>query len=165
MSLILPDSAYVAEINARMEQQASEQEARARYWTAELKRIDPTLSVEWVPEQADEFDYPARWHVRKRIPGGVDEWFPLVGTHGEYREPGSWILDEFQANDMWNPRVHRSKQEAKEKLREARTRAQKLESEQRVDQMAEAIRAARRVRGDGGMTKSTAAKRKGEGLK
>jgi hypothetical protein len=159
MPLILPESVAYAEINAAMESQASEQEGLARRWTQELKRIDPTLSVEWVPEQADEFDYPARWHVRKRIPGSVDEWFPLVGPQGQYREPGAWILDEFQANDLWNPRVHRSKQEAKEKLRETKARAKKLASEQRVDEMALAHRAAMRVKGDGGMTRRMDRKR------
>lgn len=155
MSLIVPESVAAEKINAAMEAQAAEQEELARHWTAELKRIDPTLSVEWVPEQADEFDFPARWHVRKRIPGSVDEWFPLIGGAGEYREPGSWILDALQAADLWDPRVHRDRKEAKEKLREARVRAKALEAEQRADVMAEAVRAARRVRGDGGMTKRT----------
>lgn len=155
MGLILPQSVYAEELNAAMEAQAAEQEGLARQWTAELKRIDPTLSVEWVPEQATEFDYPARWHVRKRVPGSVDEWFPLVGDRGEYREPGSWILDAFQANDLWNPRIHRNRKEAKGRLREAKIRAKALEAEQRQDAMAEAVRAARRVRGDQGMTKRT----------
>jgi hypothetical protein len=157
--LILPESIAAEEINAAMEAQAAEQEDLAQRWTAELKRLDPTLSVEWVPEQADEFDYPARWHVRKRIAGSVDEWFPLIGPGGEYREPGSWILDSFQASDVWNPRVHRDRKEAKEKLREAKVRAKKLEAEQRADVMAEAVRAARRVRGDGGMRTRTDKKR------
>lgn len=144
-----------AEANARMEEQSVRDIAEAARLTEELRRIDPGLSLHWVPEDATEFDDPGRWHVKKEVPGDFDEWWPLLGEDGAYKEPGAWIFDALSANDMWNPRVHRSKQEAREKHRQAKQRAKAREAEQRQDEMALANRAAKRIRGDGGMTKRT----------
>lgn len=153
--LLLPADAAAEEVNAALAEIARCDTELAVHWTAELKRIDPSLSVEWVPEQAVEFDNPGRWHVRKQIPGDFDEWWPLLGENGAYREPGSWLLEALTASDMWNPRVHRDKQEARERHRQAKVRAREREAEQRQDEMALANRAARRLRGDSGMTKRT----------
>jgi hypothetical protein len=149
-----------------MERQSIVDIAEAARWTDELRRIDPSLEVAWVPEQATEFDNPGRWHLRKRIPGSFDEWWPLLTDAkdvaagrarevGAYKAPGPWLLETLTANDMWNPRVHRSKQEARAKFREAKRRAKVTEAEQRQDEMALANRAARRIRGDSGMTRRT----------
>ena len=153
--LLIPDHVAHERVNASMERQADGQMEMARIWTEELRRIDPTLSIVWVDENADDFDHPGRWHLRKPVPGSFDEWWPLIGPNGEYREPGAWLLDALNANDMWNPRVHRSKKEAAAKHREAKRRAKEHEAGQRVDEMALANRAARRINGDGGMTKRT----------
>jgi hypothetical protein len=153
-------------VNAAMERQSVSDIAESVRWTEELRRIDPSLEVTWVPEQATEFEHPARWHVRKRIPGDFDEWWPLLTDAkdvaegnarevGAYKAPGSWLLHALTAADMWNPRVHRSKKEARAKLREAKTRAREREAEQRQDEMALANRAAKRIKGDGGLTKRT----------
>ncbi|HEX7246417.1 MAG TPA: hypothetical protein VF245_12730 [Solirubrobacterales bacterium] len=152
----------ILEANQQLERQSIKDIAEAARWTEELRRIDPTLSVVWVPENATNFDHPARWHLRKQIPGTYDEWWPLL--HGAvsrdpsdtgYIAPGSWLLDNLTAGDMWNPRVHRSRKEAREKHREAKRRARAREAEQRQDEMALAHRAANRIRGDGGLTKRT----------
>lgn len=153
MALALPSEILAA--NAEMEREAVKDIAEAARWTDELKRLDPHLSVVWVPEEAANFDDPGRWHLRKQIPGDYDEWWPLLGPNGEYRAPGSWLLDTLSANDLWNPAVHRSKQEAREKHRRLKVRAKEREREQRRDEMALANRAARRLRGDSGFTKRT----------
>lgn len=166
MSIYLPASAVAEQINAEMERQADEHMAEAAKWTEELRRIDRNLALVWVGPGADDADLvPARWHIRKRMPGTVDAYIPLVGPDDTYRAPGAWILDWLNANDLWNPSVHRSKQEAKEKLREARRRAKALETEQRQDHMREAARAALRLRGDRGLTSTSQPKREGKGLK
>jgi hypothetical protein len=152
------EAASTQEINAAMERQSVTDIAEALRWTEELRHIDPSLEVIWVPEQATEYDHPARWHIRKKIPGDVDEWWPLLGPGGCYRAPGMWLLegpDSLSANDMWNPRVHRTKREARAKFREAKKRAQEREAEQRQDEMAVAYRAAKRIKGDAGLTKRT----------
>lgn len=145
----------ILEANAEMEREAVKDIAEAARWTDELRRIDPTLSVVWVPEEATNFDHPGRWHLRKQIPGTYDEWWPLLTESGGYRAPGSWLLDNLTASDMWNPRVHRSRKEAREKHRQAKLRARAREAEQRQDEMALAHRAANRIRGDAGLTKRT----------
>lgn len=151
MPLAIPSE--ILEANAQMEREAVKDIAEAARWTDELRRIDPSLSVVWVPEEAINFDHPARWHLRKQIPGDFDEWWPLETPEGGYRAPGAWLLDALSAADMWNPRVHRSKQEARQKHREAKRRAKARETEQRRDEMALANRAARRIKGDAGLTK------------
>lgn len=144
-----------AAANAAMVRQVQEDAAEARYWNEELKRIDPTLSLVFVPANATEFDHRDCWQLRKEIPGEYDEYWPLLTDEGGYKAPGSWLLDALTANDMWNPRVHRSRQEAKAKHREAKRRAKEREAEQRQDEMALAHRAAKRLKGDSGFTKRT----------
>lgn len=158
----IAEEEQAAQINAEIEAQV---EARG-ILAEDLKRIDPTLDVVWVGEGADDPEVvPARWHIRKRTAGSIDAYIPLVGPDGEYREPGPWVLDWLTAADLWNPQVHRSRQEAKERRRDAKVRAIKREEEQRKDEMMVAGRAARRIRGDSGMTTRTDRKRRGEGIK
>lgn len=132
----------------------------AEHWTAEVKRVDPSLEIVRAHEQSTDPDLiPGHWYLLKHIPGSVDEFMELP------KPPGGWLYDWLTGNDLWNPRVHRSKQEAKEKIRAAKVRARQLEASQRQDEMALAYRAARRIRDDRGMTHSSAAKRRGDGIK
>lgn len=145
--LVLPRSVADEreQINAERREQVFTE--YSRQWTEEIKRIDPTLEIVRASDQADDPDLiPGRWYLLKRVPGSVDEYIELP------RPPGGWLYDWLSAADMWNPRVHRSRQEAKEKFREAKLRARKREAEQRVDQMSEAVRAASRIKDDRGMT-------------
>lgn len=157
-SLLLPsrlaEERAAEELQAEVDHMISESKVLER----ELRTIDPGLSVVLVSETADpqEFDYPGYWYIRKRMPIPPDEFFPLADAEtGRKLDPGLWVLDWLSGADLWNPRVHRDKKEAKEKLRTARTRAKKLRAEQRQDEMALAHRAAMRVNGDGGMVRNT----------
>lgn len=166
MPILIPESAEVATWKAEQAEQVESKVAEVEHWEQELKRIDPSLSlVVAKPGSEDVQLMPGRWHVCKEIPDGPDEYWPLVGPNDEYREPGGWMLDEFTANDLWDPRVHRDKKEAKRKLREARVRAKELLREQRADEMIFAHRAAKRVRDDRGLTHSSQPKREGKGLR
>jgi len=166
MPLILPESAEVASWKAEQAHQVEMAEKAFIGLEKQLKAIDPSLSlIVAKPGSEDVGLLPGRWHVRKEIPGAADEYWPLVGPNDEYRAPGAWVLEEFQANDLWNPRVHRDRKEAKRKLREARDRAKQLEAEQRVDEVEFNARAARRVRGESGLTKRTDLKTSKETLK
>lgn len=160
-SLYLPskvaDERAADELNAEVDRMVE----GSKELLAELKSIDPTLSLVLVNEQADpqEFDYPGYWYIRKRMPIPPDEFFALADREtGAKLEPGLWILDWLNEADLYNPRIHRNKQEAKEKLRTAKTRAKKLRSEQRRDEMRVAWRAAMRVNGNGGMTRNASRK-------
>lgn len=156
MGLLVPrrvaDARVADQINAEVDQQI---EAAYSVLEPELKKIDPTLSVVLAKDSADpdEFDYPGYWYVRKRMTTPPDEFFPLVGPNGERLHPDLHCLDLFKAADLWNPRVHRDRQEARDRLRQARVRAKKLEAEQRQDEGLLAARAALRVAGSGGMRK------------
>lgn len=138
----------------------------AEHWTRELRYIDPYLSLARIGDNADPRTgfLPGCWYIRKRIPEGSDEWMPLIGgegepDEGEYREPGPWILDLLNENDMWNPRAHRNRAEAKQKLRDAKTRARALEREQRHDEGLLGLRAVKRLRSEKGLTQRTDLKR------
>lgn len=154
--LLVPASVAAEEEAAAINAEVDAQVTEARILADDLRRIDPTLSVVWVGENADDPEVvPARWHIRKRIAGTIDAYIPIVGPDGEYREPGPWVLDWLQAADLWNPQVHRSRREAKDRHREAKLRAKAREEEQRKDEMMVAARAAQRIRGDSGMTQRT----------
>jgi hypothetical protein len=156
MPLIPPESAEVAAWKAEQAQQVESKVREMEHWDRELKRIDPSLSlIVAKPGSEDVGLLPGRWHVQKEIPGAPDEFWPLVGPDDEYREPGAWVLDEFNANDLWDPRVHRTKKEAKQKLSDARARAKRLLAEQRAEEIDFQARAARRVRGESGLVKRT----------
>lgn len=156
MPLILPESAEVAAWKAEQAEQVESKVREVERLERELKSIDPSLSlIVAKPGSEDVGLIPGRWHVQKSIPNAPDEFWPLVGPNDEYREPGAWVLEEFQANDLWDPRVHRTKQEARRKLREARVRAKRLEAEQRIDEVEYNAQAARRVKGEEGLRKRT----------
>lgn len=156
MSLILPESVEVAAWKAEQADQVESKVREMEHWDTELKRIDPSLSlIVAKPGSEDVGLLPGRWHVQKHIPNAPDEYWPLVGPHDEYREPGAWVLDEFKAADLWDGRVARDKKELKRKLREAKVRAKELLAEQRQAEIDFQARAARRVRGDSGLSKRT----------
>jgi hypothetical protein len=157
-TLLLPSRAADERIAEQVDAEAREQIEESKLLLRELKSIDPSLTLVLVSEQADpqEYDYPGCWYIRKRMPIPPDEYFPIVDVEtGRKLDPGLWVLDWLNEADLWNDRVHRDKQEAKEKLRASRTRAKKLLAEQRQDEMALARRAAMRVNGDGGMVRNT----------
>ncbi|HEX6456234.1 MAG TPA: hypothetical protein VF009_06910 [Solirubrobacterales bacterium] len=150
--LLLPREVVAEEINAEIAEQLVAEDEEAKLWTKELQRIDPTIELRRAAEDADDPELqPGQWCLRKKVPGDVDAYIPLPAG----RPPGSWILEWLSAADLWNPNVHRDRKEAKRKMREAKRRVEKLRAEQRQDEMEVAVRAARRIRGDGGLTKRT----------
>jgi len=150
------EEGFADQVNAEVDRQIEE----SKELLGQLQAVDPHLSLVLVAENADpdDWDYPGYWYLKKRIPGSVDAYFPLAGPNGERLVPGPWVLDELRAEDLWNPAVHRDKQDAKRRMREARERAKVTEAEQRQDEMAVAYRAAMRVNGDGGMRRNASRK-------
>lgn len=148
----LPD--WVAE-KMQMNAIADEQLGRAEWLNRELRNKDPLLSLVWIHEKAPEGGgiIPGRFHVKRSNPAGVDTYMPLAGPDGEYREPGSWVLAELDKRDLWKGEVARDLFDQSRKRLEAEEKATALKAEQRRDVIAEDIRAAKRVYGDGGLTK------------
>jgi hypothetical protein len=160
--LLLPRAYVAAELNAMVDAKVDDQIAEGEHWNHELKRIDQDLSLVWVPEGVEQPGVIAgRFHIRKRVPGGLDGYIPLIGPNGEFRPPGPWMLDALAEADMWNERVRGERARNADRLREARRRQRVREEEQMQDEMRLAARAAGRMRGDGGLHKRTDLKRPG----
>lgn len=158
MGLLVPsriaDERLADEINAEVDRIMEAAFHPDHGLQAALRAIDPTLSLFLMPENVDPEEWrPGYWYVRKRVTPPPDEFFCLEGPGGERIQPGLHVLDMFRGADLWNPRVHRDRQEAREKLRRQKVRAKQLRAEQRIDEGAIAGRAAKRVAGEGGMTK------------
>src|ERR1041384_2699472 len=108
--LLVPREIVAEEINSEIAEQLVAEDAEAKLWTKELQQIDPTLELRRAsPSASDPELEPGQWVVRKKIPGDVDAYIPLPPG----RPPGSWILEWLSAADLWNPRVHRDRKEAK----------------------------------------------------
>lgn len=160
MDLLVPDSVaqdrLIEEVNAEVDQQIE----RGHEITRLLQTIDPNLSIVLAAEDADheEFEYPGYWYVRKRIPGHFDAVLALIGPNGERLEPGAWVIEWLDARDLWDARVQRDRTKLRRDVDAARQRAKALEAEQRQDEGRLALRAAARVKGDGGMRKNLSRK-------
>lgn len=98
---------------------------------------------------------PGAWHVRRRNPAPeLPTYMPIVGPGGTYREPDSRVVAELAARDLRRRGVrqdliNRSRTDAPHKAAE-----RALAAEQRRDVMKEDFRAAKRVRGEGGLKKN-----------
>lgn len=133
----------------------------------ELKKIDSYLEVHYIdsevaklpPAQRAVGVVPARWHIVRRNPKGIDAWFPIMGPNGEYAEPSLQVAEDMKKADLWRSGAMLEMRQRQE--REAKEKANKevREREQRSDEVVHAYRAAKRVRGDGGMTRRTDLKR------
>jgi len=152
MDLSLPDSYVVDEVTRLLEEQVEANIEEARHWTRELRKIDPGLSVVFGREKADDpWVSPGRWMIQKEVPGQEPLLIPWENADGSYRPLSSAVLAFMQEADMWNSRNRRERQERQQRLREAQQRQKAREAEQREDEIALAVRAGRRIRGDSGM--------------
>jgi hypothetical protein len=158
--LLVPRSVAQAELIDQVNSEVDRQIERGHEITRLLQTIDPNLSVILAAEDADheEFEYPGYWYVRKKVPGHFDAVLALIGPDGERLEPGSWVIEWLDARDLWDERVQRDRAGLRRKVDDARRRAKALEAEQRQDEGRLALRAAARVKGDGGMTRNTSRK-------
>ena len=93
--------------------------------------------------------------IQKEVPGQEPLLIPWEHPDGSFRPLSSAILDFIQKADMWNGRNRKERRECQERLREAKRRQLALEAEQREDEIALALRAGARVKGDSGLTKRT----------
>lgn len=147
---------YDEERNAVVERSLHRGIALSKQLDRELKSLDPYLDCVYIGDRAPEYPglVPGRWHVRRRNPDAMDWYLPITGQNGEYVEPGMWLVEEMKKRDLWNAGtikdfMHRQRRAVE--LRKEKDKA--LEAEQRRDDMAATYRAARRVAGEGGMTR------------
>lgn len=144
----------------RMRAWRTKRDPMARALEKELKKLDRRIEVDFIDPEAAKVPAserapglcPARWHIILRTaPGLDDQYFPILGPNGSYREPELAIVEEMKARDMWKRGVFDELMKREEKAA-ARARRQELtEGEARTEQTAAAYRAAKRVPGDGGL--------------
>lgn len=112
------------------------------------------------PDACPDRAVPGRWHVRRRNPPPeLPTYIPILDSDGGYREPDAMVIAELEARNLRNPKVM---QETLSKTRTDQPHlkpARDLYKEQRHDQLKEDFRAAKRVRGEGGLKKNYAGKR------
>lgn len=154
-------------LNAERERAVDEQLNLVREWTRILKGVDPSLSLVWVGENSHASGViPGRWAVRKiNPPPAAHSYLTVAGPNGEYREPAEDILRELDDMDLWKrDGINRHKQ-IQQRIEDAKVRARKLEQEGRIDNASAAVRAARRVSGERGMSRRMWGRDKPKGTK
>lgn len=122
----------------------------------EVVLVKPTIDPENTPENV----VPGRWHVRRNnSPPALATYIPILAPGGGYRDPDAGVIAELAEVDLRRPGV-------KEKLiaygrtdRPHKQTERALKKEQRIDTAKSDFKAAKRVRGDGGLTRSFAGKR------
>jgi hypothetical protein len=151
--------------NARRERMRSWRgkiDPMARALEKELKELDRRLEVDFIDPEAVKVPVaerapglvPARWHIILRAgPGIDDQYFPILGPNKAYRDPELAIVEEMKAADMWKRGVFDDLLKAEEKRIAEQCRQELTGAEARVEQVASAYAAAKRVPGDGGVSR------------
>lgn len=129
-----------------------------RYLDQALKAKDEHLGLVRVKEDVEEWDLPlgaipGYWHIRNNAPGFVPVYEPIRGPRGEFRLPASDVLDLADRMDLRKPEVFREVVERGRRKKAERARAEALGAEQRRDELVSDFKAAKRVAGEGGLTK------------
>lgn len=160
---ILP--AGIRERYAREE--AVEREVRgAREMTRLLREhFGPDVEAVRVGPRADPGQFsgkvmPGYWHVRVHRPlPGIPHYIPVTTPEGGYREPSARVVGELFEMDLRRPEVMRRFLERARTDSPNKEAERELRSEQRRDILKSDFRAAKRVRGEGGLKKSFEGKR------
>lgn len=161
-----PDQAN-AERNSVVEGRLRDHIAAGVRLERELKKLDPYLEVGFIGDRAPAYPgiIPGRWHVIRRNPEGLDLFLPIAGPDGEYLEPNvEAILAEMRARDLHRPGAVEKRMKAVRDEWDRKKREQDLWEEQNRDEAAHVYRTAKRVAGDGGMTRRLWAKGKPKGI-
>lgn len=134
-------------------------QAAARFASA-LVEIDPRLELWKASDRMPEPIHgaiPGYWHVVRRNDPPVPDTYMAIttnglGVDGGFREPDSGILESLRRNDMQG-RGFTLPTDDYDAVEAAVQKERKRKSEQRGDEIASSFAAAKRVAGDGGMTK------------
>lgn len=152
--LWVPPSQIDAERDELIERRLADTPAGAAL-ERRLRKLDDNLRVVFVGERAEKrYDViPGRWHVVRLNPGTVNSFFPIATPDGGYLEPSDQLIEEMKRADLWRPGALEELGKARE--REATRRQAKSDRfrEQLKDEVRNSWRAAKRVSGDGGMTR------------
>lgn len=118
--------------------------------------VRPDIAASELPDGAVR----GRWHVRRDNP--VPEsptYMAILGENGAFREPDALVIAELAKRDLRRSGVLQGFLDRSRTDRPDLQRERDLRREQRRDVMAADYKAARRVRGEGGLKKSFQRKR------
>ena len=147
------------EIRAQLEQEefVGRQAYQGKALDKALRSFDRDLSLVWIksgipPDELPGGAIPGRWHVQNNRPkrfGVPAVYDPIVHPDGSYREPDFGVLRDYQE------RGSRSLEEliAKANAPSKKQREKPLKDEQRYDELKADFKTAKRVAGEGGLTK------------
>lgn len=123
-----------------------------------LRGFDPDLDVVWIKSDIPQVELPGgaipgRWHVRQtlRHKGLPPQYYPIVHPDGSYREPDFGVLREFQERDTRKLSVDEIV--ARQNAPTQKQKDKPLFEEQARDETLANYKTAKRVAGDGGLTR------------
>lgn len=140
------------------EEAVDRQVGAARWLDKELKARDPHLGLVFIKPDIPEWELPmgavpGRWHVERKNPNFVSTYIPIQGPSGEFREPTADIFEMLDRGDLRKDEVFREVIERGQRKKAEQAKASALRDEQRRDELRADFRAAKRVAGEGGLTK------------
>lgn len=112
--------------------------------------IRADIALEKLPENA----VPGRWHVaRNNPPPELTLYIPILAPGGGYREPDSLVVAELAGRDLRRAGVREDLMNRTRTDQPHLAGERALKKEQRLDELKHGFQAAKRVRGEGGLTK------------
>jgi hypothetical protein len=112
------------------------------------------------PEALPDNAVAGHWHVRRANPAPeLPTYIPILGPGGTYRDPDQQVVSELYERDLRRPEVRQKFLDETRTDQPHKKKERALHKEQRLDVMKEDFRAAKRVRGEGGLKKSFEKKR------
>lgn len=111
------------------------------HWDRELRKIDPHLTLVRARERATVAGLkPGYWHIMRTVPGSPPHLIPLEDELGSPRDPGGWMFDKLNEDDLWNDRTQRERRKLQEAAARARDRHKALEVEERKQEVRERLK-------------------------
>lgn len=121
---------------------AAMRDATLDWWTGELQKIDPSLSMIKARDNANVPGMkPGYFHVLRT--GSPPTLFPIEGPAGEFTEPNSSVFDMLRRNDLWNTEAVRDRKRMQRQASEAAQKRRERERDVRVEELLERVKAAR----------------------
>lgn len=138
--LILPDRVrYQLQFDQQLEQM-NKRHSWLRHFDAELRAIDPYLSLVKASEAADQPGLvPGFWHVKRDNPTTMPTFVPLRDQDGGFAEPSFHHLEMLRRLDMQRPGAFDEFKRRQDELAQQAERRREAEAEERRDEMAERI--------------------------
>ena len=156
--LYLPDRVrHQIEFERQLEK-LNERHGWLKHFDAELRRIDPYLSLVKASENADRPGLiPGMWHVKRDNPTAMPTFIPLRTPDGKYAEPSMYHLEMVKKLDMQRPGALEEFVKRQEQAVAEAERQRANAADERREEMAERIEAIERpsVSMSGGWTNST----------